>query len=57
VEALLSGQIDAGLLETTDARLSDAAVELVEDDRGLQPHESVVPMAAPPLPAGHGWSE
>lgn len=44
MEALLSGQIDVGPLETTDARLSSAPVVLVEDDRAPQPHESVVPM-------------
>jgi osmoprotectant transport system substrate-binding protein len=44
VEALQSGQIDVGLLETTDARLGVAPVVLLADDRGLQPHENVVPM-------------
>jgi osmoprotectant transport system substrate-binding protein len=44
VEALQSGQIDVGLLETTDARLDVAPVVLLDDDRGLQPHENVVPM-------------
>jgi osmoprotectant transport system substrate-binding protein len=44
VEALLSGQIDVGLLETTDARLSLESVLLLQDDRALQPNESVVPL-------------
>jgi osmoprotectant transport system substrate-binding protein len=44
VEALLTGQIDVGLLETTDARLAVAAVRLLIDDRGLQPPENVVPL-------------
>ena len=44
VEALVSGEIDVGLLETTDARLSVAPVMLLVDDRGLQPHENVVPL-------------
>ena len=44
VEALTAGQIDVGLLETTDARLEIAPVTLLVDDRGLQPHENVVPM-------------
>jgi osmoprotectant transport system substrate-binding protein len=44
VDALLSGQIDVGLLETTDARLAGSDVVLLEDDRSLQPHENVVPM-------------
>jgi osmoprotectant transport system substrate-binding protein len=44
VEALLSGQIDVGLLETTDARLSIAPVMLLLDDRALQPNENVLPL-------------
>ena len=44
VEALLAGQIDVGLLETTDARLAVAPVMLLIDDRALQPRENVVPM-------------
>jgi osmoprotectant transport system substrate-binding protein len=44
VEALVSGEIDVGLLETTDARLSVAPVMLLVDDKGLQPHENVVPL-------------
>ncbi|RBY78142.1 glycine/betaine ABC transporter substrate-binding protein [Geodermatophilus sp. TF02-6] len=43
VEALLSGEVDVGLLETTDARLADAPLVLLDDDRSLQPHENVVP--------------
>jgi osmoprotectant transport system substrate-binding protein len=42
--ALEGGQIDVGLLETTDARLASASVVLLADDRGLQPHENVVPL-------------
>lgn len=44
VEALLSGQIDVGLLETTDARLAVAPIQLLIDDRDLQPPENVVPL-------------
>jgi osmoprotectant transport system substrate-binding protein len=44
VEALLAGDIDVGLLETTDARLSIAPVMLLLDDRALQPPENVVPL-------------
>jgi osmoprotectant transport system substrate-binding protein len=44
VEALVSGQIDVGLLETTDARLAVAPVVLLIDDRELQPPENVVPL-------------
>jgi osmoprotectant transport system substrate-binding protein len=44
VEALVAGEIDVGLLETTDARLGTAPVLLLIDDRSLQPHENVVPL-------------
>jgi osmoprotectant transport system substrate-binding protein len=44
VEALLTGQIHVGLLETTDARLGQAPVVLLADDRSLQPPENVVPL-------------
>lgn len=44
LEALLSGQIQVGMLETTDARLAVAPVTLLADDRALQPRENVVPL-------------
>jgi len=45
VEALVAGQVQVGLLETTDARLGGKApVVLLTDDRSLQPHENVVPL-------------
>ena len=44
VEALMSGQIDVGMLETTDARLALESVLLLQDDRTLQPNENVVPL-------------
>jgi osmoprotectant transport system substrate-binding protein len=44
VEALIAGQIDVGLLETTDARLAIAPIMLLTDDRALQPPENVVPL-------------
>ena len=43
-DALIGGQIDVGLLETTDARLAGPGLLLLADDRGLQPHENVVPL-------------
>jgi osmoprotectant transport system substrate-binding protein len=43
-EALLTDQIDVGLLETTDARLAATPLLLLADDRYLQPHENVVPL-------------
>lgn len=44
VEALLSDDIQVGLLETTDARLAVAPLMLLVDDLGLQPRENVVPL-------------
>ncbi len=44
VEALMAGDIDVGLLETTEARLFGSPLVLLEDDRSLQPPENVVPM-------------
>ena len=44
VEALLTGEVDVGMLETTDAHLIDAALFLLRDDRSLQPRENVVPI-------------
>jgi osmoprotectant transport system substrate-binding protein len=44
VESLVSGEIDVGLLETTDARLSASPVMLLLDDRKLQPPENIVPL-------------
>ncbi len=44
VENLMSGEIDVGLLETTDARLAVTPLVLLIDDRGLQPPENVVPL-------------
>ncbi len=44
VEALLSGEIDVGMLETTGPHLTDAALLLLRDDRSLQPPENVVPV-------------
>lgn len=44
VEALIAGEIQVGLLETTDARLGSAPVLLLVDDGSLQPHENVVPL-------------
>jgi osmoprotectant transport system substrate-binding protein len=44
VEALVAGQVQVGLLETTDPRLGHSPVVLLADDRGLQPHENVVPL-------------
>jgi osmoprotectant transport system substrate-binding protein len=42
--ALLSGEVDIGLLETTDPRLANGQFRLLADDRGLQPKENIVPL-------------
>jgi osmoprotectant transport system substrate-binding protein len=44
VEALTAGEIEVGLLETTDARVGTSPVLFLLDDRSLQPHENVVPL-------------
>ena len=49
VEALIAGEIDVGLLETTDGRLATAPLTLLADDRGLQPPEHVVPLVRTPV--------
>lgn len=43
-EALLSGEIGVGMLETTDSHLADGRLVLLTDDRRLQPAENVVPV-------------
>jgi osmoprotectant transport system substrate-binding protein len=42
--ALMSGEVDVGLLETTDPRLADGQLRLLVDDKQLQPRENVVPL-------------
>jgi osmoprotectant transport system substrate-binding protein len=42
--ALESGEIDVGLLETTDARLAEGRFVLLKDDKGLQPRENIIPL-------------
>src|SRR5262249_1064540 len=44
VTALQSGEIDVGMLETTDARLDAGGPVLLGDDLGLQPRENIVPL-------------
>jgi osmoprotectant transport system substrate-binding protein len=58
VETLLAGGIDVGMLETTDPRLADASLLLLEDDRGLQPAENVLPIVRTAVleDAGHTLS-
>jgi osmoprotectant transport system substrate-binding protein len=42
--ALESGEIDVGLLETTDGSLADGRLTVLADDRGLQPRDNIVPV-------------
>jgi osmoprotectant transport system substrate-binding protein len=42
-EALLSEEVDVGMLETTDPRLASGRLVLLADDLQLQPAENVVP--------------
>jgi osmoprotectant transport system substrate-binding protein len=42
--ALMDGEVDVGMLETTDPRLSGTQLVLLQDDRGLQPQENIVPL-------------
>jgi osmoprotectant transport system substrate-binding protein len=44
VESLTSGEIDVGMLETTDPHLADGRLVLLADDRKLQPAENIVPV-------------
>ena len=43
-DALRADQIDVGMLETTDPRLTVSDLVLLTDDRELQPQENVVPL-------------
>jgi osmoprotectant transport system substrate-binding protein len=43
-EALRAGQVDVGMLETTDPRLAVSSLILLTDDRELQPPENIVPL-------------
>ena len=53
--ALTSGQIQVGLLDSTDAWLSAAPVTLLTDDKALEPPENIVPLVrADALRGGSG---
>jgi osmoprotectant transport system substrate-binding protein len=43
-EAIRRGTVDAGVLFTTDGALTTNDLVLLEDDRGLQPSENIVPI-------------
>jgi osmoprotectant transport system substrate-binding protein len=52
--ALATGDIDVGLLDSTDGRLGDGRLRLLVDDRGLQPRDNVVPVVRTDLVTRHG---
>lgn len=52
--ALTTGEIDIGMLETTDARLGDGQLKLLVDDRQLQPPENLVPLVRSAVVRTHG---
>jgi osmoprotectant transport system substrate-binding protein len=43
-DALRTGEIDVGMLDTTSGELADRTLVLLSDDRRLQPAENVVPV-------------
>ncbi len=54
VEALETGEIQVGVLFTTDPRLLAGDFVLLDDDRHAQPAESVTPILRDELRAAHG---
>jgi osmoprotectant transport system substrate-binding protein len=51
---LQSGEIDVGMLETSDAHLAAGRLVLLADDRGLQPAENIVPVVRAEVVAAYG---
>jgi len=43
-QALVGGHIDVALLFTTDPRITAEGLVVLEDDRGMQPAENVIPV-------------
>ncbi len=54
VTALKEGEIDVGLLFTTDGVIAAEGFVLLNDDKGLQPAESVVPVIATSIVEEYG---
>jgi osmoprotectant transport system substrate-binding protein len=44
VQALRTGEVDAGLLFTSGAALRDGSFVVLDDDRHLQPSENITPL-------------
>jgi osmoprotectant transport system substrate-binding protein len=53
-DALETGEIDLGMLETTDGNLADRDLVQLKDDRRLQPAENIVPMLRTETIAAYG---
>ena len=53
-DALETGEIDLGMLETTDGNLADRDLVQLKDDRRLQPAENIVPMMRTETIAAYG---
>jgi osmoprotectant transport system substrate-binding protein len=53
-DALATGEIDVGMLETTDGNLLNHDLVQLEDDRGLQPAENLVPIVRKEILAAYG---
>lgn len=54
VAALESGEIEVGLLESSDPRLAGGELLLLDDDRGLQPPENIVPVVRKEIVDAYG---
>jgi osmoprotectant transport system substrate-binding protein len=53
-DALETGEIDVGMLETTNGNLADRDLVQLEDDRRLQPAENIAPMLRTETVAAYG---
>jgi osmoprotectant transport system substrate-binding protein len=53
-DALEAGEIDVGMLETTDGNLAERDLVQLEDDRRLQPAENIVPIVRKAIIAAYG---
>lgn len=53
-DALATGEIDLGMLETTDGNLADRDLVQLADDRRLQPAENIAPMIRTEIVGAYG---
>jgi osmoprotectant transport system substrate-binding protein len=53
-DALETGEIDLGMLETTNGNLADRDLVQLNDDRRLQPAENIAPMIRTEIAAAYG---